>query len=85
MAAITQEAVNRYLACRGQICPVCESEDTQAATPLEKDDNTVKQAIQCATCGSAWTDVYQLSTVINVVACPPHITDVHNDKEASNG
>lgn len=75
MPDLTAEQHNRYLATRGMRCPLCESDETEEASPLERIDNRVEQVIRCGHCLSAWTDVYQLSVAKNVIACDPPEAD----------
>lgn len=64
---LTAEQKAAYLACRGSVCPVCESGDISGGH-VEINDGFAWQMVDCKACGAAWQDGYTLTTVYEVPA-----------------
>lgn len=56
----------QYVSKRGNFCPVCGSKHYVEAERLEADGDTASSKVDCANCGSTWTDVYTLSGIDNL-------------------
>lgn len=67
ITALTAEQKAAYLACRGSVCPVCESHDISGGH-VEINDGFAWQNVDCKACGAEWQDGYTLTTVYEVEA-----------------
>lgn len=58
----TSETRGRHSECAGDRCPECGTDHIDGDR-LERDGDTVTQGVECAKCGSHWTDVFRMSGV----------------------
>jgi transcription elongation factor Elf1 len=63
-----------YLASGGVRCLNCRSPDIEGGQ-LTVDKGGATQDISCSNCGSSWTDLYVLDTVINVSIENEHLKE----------
>ena len=60
---LTEEARQQYVQDGGVHCPYCGSADIEGSS-LEVDGGSTIQKIYCLDCDREWTDVYQLTGII---------------------
>lgn len=71
---LTEEQKKRYMECRGNCCPACESSDISGGH-VEINDGFAWQDVDCKACDAEWQDIYTLTSVedrVYVSAEPVH-------------
>ena len=53
-------SVETYVRYGGALCPTCEGNDIQVAGEMQTDNLIAWQDCLCLSCGSTWTDQYDL-------------------------
>jgi len=61
---LTLEQKQKYLESDGRICPLCGSDNLDATTASQvQEDKFFRAEVECLQCKVRWTDVYQLVNV----------------------
>ena len=71
MSKLTSE---EYVARKGIVCPVCQSDDVEITECAQFDGDVCSQQCECEYCCSRWTDLYTLTGY----------TDLVNNKETND-
>lgn len=57
---------DEYIAHGACVCPVCGSDDLEGVGSWEGDGTWVSKEIECTSCKSTWTDIYEITGYVSL-------------------